>query len=153
MKWTPAAHDPEIHAVETAIASDRQLLERAFVDYVDSVRESAVTTITSPKFLLGALGVGFLTGKFLFRPKAAARTPAKHSVLGLLGAGALSLIQAQFGGPFGLARWLTERFYEAKRSSAHAGAVRRSAADHVPADPQAAATQPPEQPAAVLLRR
>ena len=55
MKMSLSALDGEIVAVERAIAADRKLLEQAFVGYVENVRETAVSTIASPKFLLGAL--------------------------------------------------------------------------------------------------
>jgi hypothetical protein len=117
MKLTPGAMDAEILAVERAIVADRRLLEQATVDYVEGLRETAVSTMASPKFLLGALGVGFIVGKFLFRPQPKKdAAPVKKSFLGLLGAGALSLAQAQFGGPVGLARWLIARTRSAKAS-------------------------------------
>lgn len=126
MKLTPGAMDSEILAVERAIVADRKLLEQATVDYVEGLRETAVTTMASPKFLLGALGVGFIVGKFLFRPRPKqAEAPAKKSLLGLVGAGALSLAQARFGGPVGLARWLISR-------SRNAGASRRDAVAAAP---------------------
>ncbi len=123
MKLTPGAIDAEILAVERAIVADRQLLEQATVDYVEGLRETAVTTMASPKFLLGALGVGFVVGKFLFRPRPKKDgAPVKKSVLGLIGAGALSLVQAQFGGPVGLARWLIGRTRHARASNRSAAA-------------------------------
>lgn len=122
MRWKPASLDEEIQAVERCIASDRELLEQAVVGYVEGVRESAVRTVASPKFLIGAVGIGFVIGKILFRPQSQPQkqeqgAPAKKSVLGLLGAGALSLVQAQFGGPLGLARWLTAKAYEYRRAA------------------------------------
>lgn len=121
MKWKPSAFDDEITAVERALTADRRLLERSLVDYVDDVRGNAVNTITSPKFLLGALAAGFVAGKFLLRerPAKAEQQPVRKSVLGLLGAGALSLAQAQFGGPVGLARWLTGQAMAMRRSVRH----------------------------------
>lgn len=148
MNWKPSALDDEIHAVERCIASDRRLLEQAFVGYVDGMRDSAVQTVTSPKFLFAALGAGFVIGKFLFRPKKAGRqneATAKKSVLGLVGAGALSLVQAQFGGPLGLARWLTAKAVEARRHS-----PRRMPVAHAP--PSVVATPADEHPAALLRR-
>ena len=158
MNWKPSSLDEEIQAVERCIASDRLLLEQAFVGYVDGVRDSAVNTVASPKFLLGALGVGFVVGKFLFRPKRKQQDEApaaKKSVLGLLGAGALSLVQAQFGGPLGLARWLTSKAYEARRTAHHATAPaweepmpRHASSPYV--DTPAAAAPGDSHPAALL---
>ncbi|HLU76481.1 MAG TPA: hypothetical protein VKZ48_01105 [Burkholderiales bacterium] len=154
MRWKPSSLDDEIHAVERCIASDRRLLEQAFVGYVDGVRDSALHTMASPKFLLGALGVGFVIGKFLFRPRKASRqneATAKRSVLGLLGAGTLSLVQAQFGGPLGLARWLAKT-YASRRPTQRMPAAPPQPAPVVHAQPAVVATPAGEEPA-VLLRR
>lgn len=159
MKLSVSALDGEIAAVERAITADRRLLERAFVDYVENVRETAVTTIASPKFLLGAIGVGFIAGKFLFRGKKRRKTdgaPVKKSLLGLLGAGAFSLAQAQFGGPVGLARWIGMRVYQAKRAAraVAAEAERAAPANEPPVDygPRYAGETRTEHPAALLRR-
>lgn len=156
MRLSLSALDGEIDAVERAIASDRKVLEQAFVGYVDSLRETATSTITSPKFLLGALGVGFIAGKFLLRGnkrgKDADAAPMKKSMLGLLGASALSLAQAQFGGPLGLARWITTRLYQARRSSQHAKATQRAGIDTTSYGASYAGDTPTEQPAALLRR-
>ena len=124
MKLNPAALDDEIRAVEQVIASDRKLLEEAVVGYVEGARTSAINTITSPKFLLAAVGIGFVIGKFLLRgEKNRAQqkeegAPVKKSVLGMLAAGAFSIANAQFGGPAGMARWAAGRLYEYRRSRA-----------------------------------
>ena len=123
MKLNPAALDEEIHAVERAIASDRELLGEAVVGYVEGARADVVNTITSPKFLLAAVGVGFVVGKVLLRGenkqtrRAEDGAPVKKSMLGLLGAGVLSIANAQFGGPVGLARWIAARAYEYKKAA------------------------------------
>lgn len=157
MKLSLAALDGEIAAVERAIAADRKLLEQAFVGYVENVRETAVTTIASPKFLLGALGVGFIAGKFLFRGKKRRKedsAPVKTSLLGLLGAGALSLAQAQFGGPVGLMRWITTRIYQARRAARHAAATQAamSPPTRAPAHDNQGYTGMTDPPAALLRR-
>jgi hypothetical protein len=156
MKLSLSALDGEIAAVERAIAADRKLLEQAFVGYVDNVRETAVSTIASPKFLLGALGVGFVAGKFLFRGRKRRKedsAPVKTSLLGLLGAGVLSLAQAQFGGPVGLVRWITTQIYQRRRSSRHAAATQHAMPPPtaMPVDDQGY-TGTAEPPAALLRR-
>ena len=157
MKLSLAALDGEIAAVERAIVADRKLLEQAFVGYVENVRETAVTTIASPKFLLGALGVGFIAGKFLFRGKRRRKddsVPVKTSLLGLLGAGALSLAQAQFGGPVGLVRWVTTRIYQARRAARHAAATQAAMSPpaRAPVHDNQGYTGMTDPPAALLRR-
>ena len=154
MKMSISALDGEIAAVERAIAADRRLLEQAFVGYVDNVRETALSTIASPKFLLGALGVGFIAGKFLFRGgrhRKSDGAPVKNSMLGLLGAGALSLAQAQFGGPVGLVRWISAQIYRIRRSARHATATQRAMSRPTSVDDQGY-TGTVEPPAALLRR-
>ncbi|HEY9396193.1 MAG TPA: hypothetical protein VIQ28_01055 [Burkholderiales bacterium] len=156
MKMSLSALDGEIVAVERAIAADRKLLEQAFVGYVENVRETAVSTIASPKFLLGALGVGFIAGKFLFRGRKRRKgdsAPVKSGVLGLLGAGALSLAQAQFGGPVGLVRWITTQIYQFRRSARHAAATRQAMPQPAVMPVDDLGYTGTEEPPAALLRR
>jgi hypothetical protein len=119
MKLGWDALDQEIHAVEAALATDRTHLSASLKGCVEGARNTAVETITAPKFILGTLGVGFIVGRFLMRGRRkashnanSAREDSGHDhktatrrVLGLLGATAFSLINRQFGGPLGLARW------------------------------------------------
>lgn len=115
MKFGWDTLDQDIQAVESALAAERAQFATSLKDCAEGARHSAVKTLTAPKFLLGALGIGFVAGRFLLRGRAKRshgadssaenRRAAKRGVMGLLGATAFSLLNRHFGGPLGLARW------------------------------------------------
>ena len=110
-------YDEEIREAEADLTAERQRLDDAVSLCIHRARETAVSTMTSPQFLLGALGFGFVVARFLLgRPSAQAaksdKAVAKKSFVGALVAAGFSIVQAQFGGPLGMARWATNKWIE-----------------------------------------
>ncbi|MGE5523896.1 MAG: hypothetical protein ACM3SS_09270 [Rhodospirillaceae bacterium] len=143
--------DREIRQLEQRIADDRAKFVSALSDCGQSVRE----TVSSPKSLLAVAAVGFVAGKFLFRPgkskaekKAEQRASKTGGVLGLVAAG-LSLLQPGYGAG-GVARWAAQQFWEyrkkkqpaARRTGAPAATVPRGG----PTGEMPAVRMPPRAP-------
>jgi hypothetical protein len=111
--------DDEIYQAERLIALNRSAFDTTVSDTLDHVRDRTRNTLSSPKFLLGLLAAGGLVGYMLLAPREriVLETPpsaAKKSLWGVIGAGAFSLVQAQFGGPVGLARWILTKLNAGK---------------------------------------
>lgn len=118
-KLSLASYDLEIHEAEARLMAERQTFDAALKLSAQRARDTAVSTMTSPKFLLGAIGFGFIVGRFLLRkhhePVQQEHAVVKKSVLGALAAAAFSLVQAQFGGPIGMARWAATKWIERRQ--------------------------------------
>lgn len=107
--------DDEILQVEHRIVGRKQLIAQEG----KATGKRTLDVLASPVTLAGALALGFAVGGGLGRRKekppsrrAADRT-AKAKVGGIAGlalSGAMWFIKHQFGGPVGLARFLTEKF-------------------------------------------
>lgn len=135
MKLDWDALDQEIQTVESALTADRTQLASSLKGCVEGARHTAVETLTSPKFLLGALGVGFIAGRFLMRGRSNQSRAAtdsghedhkttKRGVIGLIGATAFSLLNRHFGGPLGLARWAISQMSSRRSTGSSARAAR-----------------------------
>ncbi|HKY01254.1 MAG TPA: hypothetical protein VJM53_01750, partial [Burkholderiales bacterium] len=130
-----ASYDEEIREAEARLVMERQILDANVSLCIHRARETAVSTITSPQFLLAALGFGFITARFLLRPKQGSKQEtgvAKKSLIGALVATAFSIVQAQFGGPLGMARWAATKWIEYRQRQNNSGAAYAESARRYP---------------------
>ena len=116
-----SSFDDDIAAAERRIVRNKQAFDFALSDGLKQIKLSARNAVTSPFFLVGAAGVGFLLSR-LFVSKAPPPAPesvpssvAKKSLFGVIATAAFSIVQAQFGGPIGLARWVAIKILSASR--------------------------------------
>lgn len=101
--------DQEIHEVEARIERERHALASAAA----RAGHSAKCSLTNPKALLVAAGIGYVLGELIQRPKKVVRAvpvaaqPGKIGVWSLLGALAAALLRASgYGNPVALAQSL-----------------------------------------------
>lgn len=106
--------DDEIMRIERRIAARKRELGALG----EATGRRALERLTSPLALAGAVALGFAVGGLGRRrekpPARRAEDSTTRSLLsgvaGLLASGAMWFIRAQYGGPAGLARALTERY-------------------------------------------
>lgn len=120
------AFEDEIRAAEQNIAFNRMELDAAIHNATAQARNAAKNALTSPLFLVGALGFGLAAGHVIFKRKAppptTAANVAKKSMWAIAATTAFSLVQAHFGGPVGMARWVLTKIAERRYAAQHGNA-------------------------------
>jgi hypothetical protein len=124
--------DHEIRDTELRIAHERQMLVGSLQHTGHQVRE----TLISPRALAVFAAAGFVLGDFMRsrrrrgRERAQQAKTIKSSLFGLLLSGALALVKARYGSPWGLASAVLQKTNGRRRASgAGEEASRRTEAD------------------------
>jgi hypothetical protein len=119
--------DDEIYQVESRIVGRKQLLAREGRE----TGRRALDGLASPLTLAGALALGFAVGGGLWRRKEKppqrrrddrlARAKAS-GIVGLAMSGAMWFIKHQFGGPVGLAKFISSKLQLQEKFQRHSAA-------------------------------
>lgn len=121
--------DHEIRDTEARIARERQMLFGSLHDTGARVRYNFI----SPGALAAFAAAGFILGDVLRsrrrRPPEAAKT-IRSSLFGLLASGAMALVKARYGSPWGLAAEVLQKTNAPRTANARSRRDTRRTADH-----------------------